>query len=94
MATKLYQNDIGTIFTIDCGSDISGAINTRLLIRKPDGTLVEWTAVTYDSNYLRYTTVAGDLDQVGSYKLQATLNINNWSGRGETTSFTVYSSFR
>ena len=93
MTDRHYVGEVGTVITVDCGSDISGATGTILKVRKPDGTEVEWTATIYDSNYLRYTTVAGDFNKAGTYHVQAHLTLAGWTGHGETAEFPIYEEY-
>ncbi len=93
MADKMYVGDIGTEFIVDCGSDLTGATTTDLRVKKPDGTVETWAAAIYNTNYLKYTIVSGDLDQEGEYELQSYVVLPSWTGRGETVEFTVYSLF-
>lgn len=90
MSDKVYVGDIGTDIIVNCGSDISDATDRKLMVKKPDGSIVEWDADIYQSNYLKYTIVDGDFNLQGVYKLQASLTLSGWSGRGETVNFTVY----
>ena len=94
MADKHYVGEYGTVITVDCGSDITGATNLILKVRKPNGTEVEWVATIYNSNYLRYTVVVDDFDQVGTYHLQASLTLVGWNGPGETTEFEIYDEYK
>ena len=91
--SKVYVGDIGTVITVDCGTTITGATDLALNVRKPDGTEVEWVPAISGTDSLEYTTVSGDFDQAGRYKLQASLTIDGWSGLGEVASFLVYSSY-
>lgn len=90
---KIYVNDVGTEIVVDCGSDISTATTTDLLIHKPNGRVATWSGSIYNTNYIKYTTILGDLDEAGDYKIQAYIELPSWSGRGESTSFTVYKGF-
>jgi len=54
--------------------DISGATLTEFHARTPAGVTKTWTAVfTTDGSdgLLRYTTIAGDLDEAGDWLIQA-----------------------
>ena len=92
MANKYYENDIGTEIIVDCGEDISLATGTTLEVQKPGGEAVSWVASIYQTNYLKYTTIAGDFIP-GIYKLNAKLTLGAWTGHGETATFTVYERF-
>lgn len=94
---KLYLGDYGHVFYIYTGADLSTALETSLRIKKPDGTLVNWTptlhtfGITY--NYLTYTIYNGDLDQVGLWELQTYAKFNGWIGRGNTIDFQIWPVF-
>lgn len=91
MMDKVYIDVTGLKLRVDCGRDITGATNTKLLAKKPDGTLVEFTpASVVDTDYLEYVTVAGDLDQAGTYRLQSSLTLTVASVTGETCEFMVF----
>lgn len=90
MADKCYIGDIGTEIVVDCGCDITGATDTKLMVKKPDDSEVIWTAAISGTNYLTYTIVDGDFSVAGSYSLQSALVLGGWSGRGETVRFNVY----
>ena len=94
MTDKYYVGDVGTDIIVNCGSVITGATNTKLKIKKPDGTEVEWTAAIDGTNYLKYTTIVGDFNLPGAYYLQASLTINGWSGLGETVRFDIFDPYK
>lgn len=88
--SKIYVGDVGTIFSIDCGQDVSAATSVVLKVRKPDGTEVEWPAEVHNLQYIRHVAVFGDLDQVGYYYCNPYLESLEWNGRGDTLNFRVY----
>lgn len=90
MSDKSYVGDIGTILEVDCGVDISTSTTHNLMMRKPDLTVVELTGTVYNTNFIRYTTIDGDLDQAGVYRIQSKIVISAWEGRGETERLRVY----
>lgn len=92
---KSYVGDIGTVFTVDCGTDISDATTVKLMILKPgSSTEIEWTGSIYSTQYIRYTTVDGDFNVAGLYRLQAFVDTPDGEWRGETTTFRVYDDFK
>lgn len=93
MAEKHYVGEVGTDVIVDCGCDITGATSTKLKVKKPDDTTVEWDATIYNSNYLKYTTEAADFDQAGLCKLQSSLTLSGWTGLGETVNFIIYEAY-
>ena len=95
MADKYFVGDVGTDVIVNCGVDISGSSNRKLLVKKPSGTEVEWTpANVYQSNYLRYTIGSADFNEAGTYQLQSFLTLSSWTGRGELAEFRIYDHYR
>jgi hypothetical protein len=92
---KIYVNDIGVVIEIDMGESLSTATNLKLEVRKPDNTEVEWTPTVYGTefNFLRYTTVANDLDQAGVWKANPFLSLGGWTGLADTVTFEVYDKY-
>lgn len=96
MTDRHYVDEEGTDVIVDCGEDISGGSNFKLLVKKPDGTEAEWTTglAVYQTNYLKYTSQAGDFDQEGNYYLQSYVELaSGWKGKGKTASFHIYGGF-
>lgn len=87
---KIYVGDIGTVILVDCGTVITGATNTKLKVKKPDGSEVEWTATIDGTQKLKYIVASGDLNVAGTYYLNALLILGSWAGLGETATFSVY----
>ncbi|HUX01576.1 MAG TPA: hypothetical protein VMY35_11410 [Phycisphaerae bacterium] len=84
----VYQGDIGTVITINFEDDgvalsLAGATTCELYTLRPSGARGKWTlTVTGDgtAGVATYTTVAGDLDVEGDWRVQGHL-INasgNW----------------
>jgi hypothetical protein len=88
-AQEIHVGDIGTVFEVtlqDCDVplDVSTATEQIIYLLKPDGTLLEKDSVfTTDGTdgKIQYVAIAGDLDQEGSWKIQAkvTLPSGSWS---------------
>lgn len=100
---KVYVGDVGLAIILklardDEDLDITGATNAKIHVKKPDGTLVDWTAeihtISGETKYLRYFTQSGDLNQKGRWRVQAGLTLSGWTGRGETGIFRVYDIFK
>lgn len=91
---KIYVGDIGTVFRINCNTDISDATLVQILIQKPDDeTQEEWTGSVVDSNYIEYTTVDGDIDQVGNYYGMVYIETPAGKWHGEMFNFMVFDLF-
>jgi hypothetical protein len=82
----IFTGDTGTALLVDCGVDLSGAINPRLRVRKPDGSIAEWNAsvvrIGKELRFLQYLIQPDDLPHAGTYYLQAYLSIGEWAGYG------------
>jgi len=87
-ANEIHIGDVSTNLQVtikESGTaiDISAATQTSLLLTKPSGTLVQWTAafVTDGSNgQIDYDTSSGDFDEVGLWRLQAYVVSPTWTG--------------
>ena len=102
MACEIHQNDIGTRFQVtirDCGGtdpiDVSTAAFRQFTFRKPSDTLMNRTASIFDdgsatSGVIYYDTVAGDLDEVGIYKLQAKISFASGTYYTDIYTFKVH----
>jgi len=96
-ANEIHLNDIGTVFTITLkdGSsvvDISSATTKIIIFGKPDGTSVSQTG-TFTSDgtdgKMYYTSVDGDLDQPGWWKIQAYI-IDSGTWKSDIGNFEVH----
>jgi hypothetical protein len=90
---KVYEGDIGVEILIDCQRDLSAGTDPKIKVKKPNGEEVEWIATVYQSEYIRYVTLAGDLNLDGSYSLQPFINLAPFEGRGKTVHFHVAEKF-
>ena len=99
MSCGIHQNDIGTtlqVTIVNCNSvavDISSADALQIVLKKPGGTAVTKTASFYtdgSDGIITYTIVSGDLDEVGTWKLQAVVTIGTNVWHSEFESFRVY----
>ena len=96
MASQVHQNDVGTKLLVtvtdnDSAVDISSATSLSILLKQPDGDVLEKTATINTDGLdgkMYYLTVLGDLDKAGTYKIQGKVVIS--SG----TFFTSISTFK
>lgn len=75
----MQKGDIGTVIILDTGEDISTATLVKIRYKKPNGDTGEWTA-SVNSTEVRYTTLAGDIDQTGDWEMQAYVELAAWQG--------------
>lgn len=95
---EIHRNDIGTVFniTVKDGDEVvnlSGATTLNLIFKKPNGDIVTKAAVVITDGTdggIKYTTVDGDLDVAGMWRMQGfiVLGSNSWST--DIISFKVY----
>lgn len=98
MSNQIHQNDIGTrlvVTVLDDGSavDISTATSLQIILRKPDNTVLTKSAVIYNNGSdgkMAYTTVDGDLDTLGNYKIQGKVEIDGGTYYTSLGSFKVH----
>ena len=97
-ANEIHQDDVGTQFlvTVKDGSsavNISSATTKQLIIKKPSGTkLTKAAAYSTDGadGKIYYNTVADDLDEAGTYKLQGKVVISDGTFYTDITTFKVH----
>ena len=76
-ANEIHKGDIGTKFTVtvyDGTSTVNDSGGTKtILFKKPGGTTLTKTASDEDAanGAISYTTVSGDLDEIGTWRIQA-----------------------
>lgn len=93
---KLFTNDVGIVFRVWAKTDISLASSILIKVKKPDGTVVSWTASVANDNdyYAVYTSASGDLDSNGDYLLSLYVTFPDGSiYTGETALITIYNQF-
>lgn len=81
---KHYLGEVGTDIILNCGTDISAASTVSVKYTKPDGTTGSWTGTKYNSNYIKYTLLANDINVAGRWLFQAYIVSALWTGYGET----------
>lgn len=97
-AEEIHVNDIGTVFTVlikdgDDVQDVSSATTKELIFLKPSGEkLTKSASFTTDGTdgYIQYTTVDGDVDETGVWKIQAHIVIGDLDVSSDVSAFRVY----
>lgn len=74
----IYKDQVGVAITLDTGIDLAGATLVCFNVIRPDGTTTTWPA-TADDTTLQYTTLEGDLSQVGVYLVIAYVEFHETS---------------
>lgn len=99
MAASSQQNDVGTLIKVtildENGAvvDISSATTKTITFKKPSsGTTVVKAASFFTDGtdgILKYATIDGDLDEVGTWRLQAYVALSTGSWKSSINTFTV-----
>lgn len=98
MAEEIHKNDIGTVFRATIKEtgvvlDISNATTKEFYFFKPSCTVVTQTAgfLTDGTNgIMQYITTTGDLDEVGTWKIQGHIVTASGNWRTDIKKFEVY----
>jgi hypothetical protein len=90
MTNKIFVGDVGTDIILDAGEDITAQTTLLIKYKKPSGLTGSWSATVYQTTKGKYTTVSGDLDESGTWKLQLYVVLPAWSGHGEVAKLPVY----
>ncbi len=87
---KIYKGDVGTLFIVDCGTDISSATIKKIKFKLPDGSVVDRTGIISGTNFLNYNLVAEDTLISGNVSAQAYIETPAGKWSGETFYFEIY----
>ena len=99
MASEIHQHDIGTRFLItvkDNGVPVDVSSGVRQInIRKPSDNILNKigsiiSSGSASSGVMYYDTIAGDLDEIGHYKLQAKVAIPSGTFYTDIYTFKVH----
>jgi hypothetical protein len=84
-----HVGDIGFQIIFDTGEDLAGATVHNLIFLKPGGSIVTFSG-TIDGTTLKYTTTAAtDLDIMGTWSVQAYVEMSGWKGHSGVDNFQV-----
>lgn len=100
MTISIHNGDIGTIFkltitdTADVAINVSSAAVKFIYFRDPSGVKTKKTAAFTTSGVdgkIQYTTIAGDIDEVGNWSVQGYVETSLGKFYTEKASFEVLS---
>jgi hypothetical protein len=96
-ANEIHKNDVGTEFRITILEDaaaVNVAASTNYIkFSKPDNTVVTQSGSLYTDGtdgIIKYTSVSGDLDTVGTWKLQAFIDFGATEFYSDISTFKVH----
>lgn len=98
LTDKVFVGDIGTSFRgtfkeDGTAVDVSSATSKTIIFEKPDGTKVTQTATFFTDGtdgIIQYSSVSGDLDIGGDWRLQGFIAMPSWTGHSDIVNFKVY----
>jgi hypothetical protein len=98
MASEIHYGDIGVNFNITVMNgtavlNVSNANNISIIFQKPDGSDLTKTASLITNGTdgkIKYATVAGDLDQIGTWQIQARVDFGASVFSTDIQKFKVY----
>lgn len=90
---KIYVQSLGVTVVVETDIDLTNATETTLLVRKPNGGDVIWSADKYETTKMAYFLQAGDLSEKGIYKIQAKAVFADKVLYGATLPFRVWEQF-
>ena len=91
--SKVFVGEVGKRFEVDTEYPIPSGATVSLIVKKPSGTKIEWAGSIESNTYIVYETNIGDLNEAGTWQLQAKIQWNDGVKDnvlyGEITSFEV-----
>jgi hypothetical protein len=98
MASEIHVGDIGVVFNITIMNgaavlNVSNANSISIIFQKPDGSDITKTAALVTNGTdgkIKYTTISGDLDQVGTWQIQARVDFGASVFSTDVQKFKVY----
>lgn len=86
---SIFLGDSGTKLILECGTTISTATKREVRYMKPSGARGTWTGGQETTTSISYVTLAGDIDEVGTWKFQAYVEILGQKLYGTVTTIKV-----
>ena len=85
----IYEGSLGVVIVLDTGIDLASATSVRIRYKKPNGVRGSWVGDVYESTKIKYTTISGDLNVSGNWRIQAYAVLPTWTGFGTICTFPV-----
>lgn len=85
---SFFLNQTNATFYLDTKIQLDTASEVSIDFKRPDNTTGNWVG-TADGTKVVYTVQAGDLNQVGAWKLQAKVVIDGKTAKGEIVDFPI-----
>jgi len=89
---KIQYDGTGLKIILNVSATITGGSAWKIYYEKPSGDTGSWTAIEESSTSISYTTTGtADIDEVGTWQLQAWVTTPGWVLYGEKADLTVES---
>ncbi len=101
-ADEIHKGDIGTLLkiTVKDGTapvDVSSATTKNVVLKRPAGSVLEKPAAFFTDGtdgIVTYTTVSGDMSEIGTWEIQAFLIIGTSQFNSDIKKFKVHRNVR
>lgn len=98
MIGEIHVGDVGTVFSVTIKDEDDAVVNissatVTFIFNKPDGTEIQRATVFVTDGtdgQVKYTTVSGDLDLYGPWRLQAFVDFGSTEWYSDIYKFKVY----
>jgi hypothetical protein len=94
--SKIYKNDYGHDLRVSVGKDLTDVVETKLLVKKPNGLTTEWSTTVASpatAGVLSHIVTSTDLNMSGQFSIQAYVRYATTAFKGETAKFKVWEKF-
>lgn len=96
MANRTYVQFVSAHIVVETTIALGSSTTHTIKVKKPSGATATWLASVVNATQLEYWTVANDLDEAGTYLLQAYVVIPGThaiAGLGSTVALEVLNAF-
>jgi len=94
--SKVYRGDYGHDLRVTVGKDLTSVVETKLLVKKPNGLETIWTttvATPVTAGVLSHIITNTDFNMSGQYSIQAYVRFATTAFKGETTKLKIWEKF-
>ena len=85
----IYEDAVGKNIILRVHLDLTDASVMKIKYQKPSGAAGEWNAQKYSAKSIYYVTQTGDIDEVGTWQLQAYVETPTLKEHGEKATLII-----
>jgi len=78
----MVKGDIGTVIDCNMRIDLTDATLLQIKYRKPSGVTGTWTGTLHGAESVRFVTIAGSINEAGTWTFQPYAEKPSWKGHG------------